>query len=54
VRESARNGDYGRSGNPQGRKPLIENIHELAREHAAEAIAGLVESMRQRKDPISP
>jgi hypothetical protein len=41
----------GRSGNPQGRKPLIDDIHALARQHAPEAIAGLVEFMRQREDP---
>jgi hypothetical protein len=40
----------GQSGNPAGRKPLADDIHALARPHAAEAIAGLVEFMRQRED----
>jgi hypothetical protein len=40
----------GQSGNPAGRPPLIDDIHALARQHAPEAIAGLVEFMRQRKD----
>jgi hypothetical protein len=40
----------GQSGNPTGRKPLADDIHALARPHAAEAIAGLVEFMRQRED----
>jgi hypothetical protein len=41
----------GQSGNPSGRKPSVEHIHALARQHCPEAIAGLVEFMRQREDP---
>jgi hypothetical protein len=36
--------------NPNGRRPLIENLHELAREHAPEAIARLLALMRQDEE----
>jgi hypothetical protein len=39
----------GQSGNPAGRKPRIDDIHALARPHAAEAIATLVRMLR---DPV--
>jgi hypothetical protein len=38
----------GVSGNPAGRKPLIDDIHALARQHAPEAIQALVDAL---KDP---
>ena len=36
----------GQSGNPAGRKPLIDDIHALARQHAPAAIEALVAALR--------
>jgi hypothetical protein len=36
----------GQSGNPAGRKPLIDDIHALARQHAPEAMQALVDALR--------
>jgi hypothetical protein len=36
----------GQSGNPRGRKPLIDDIHALARQHAPAAIEALVAALR--------
>jgi hypothetical protein len=38
----------GQSGNPTGRKPSIEGIHALARQHCPAAIQALVDALKDR------
>jgi hypothetical protein len=42
----------GQSGNPSGGKPLIDDIHALARQHAPEAIQALVDALRDPERAI--
>jgi hypothetical protein len=42
----------GQSGNPSGRRPLVDDIHALARQHAPAAVEALVAALRDPERAI--